>query len=916
MLARCSVFLLAFLALTWAAEQPTAGQDAAASNDEQPKEIDLANFKVDASKMPNKTRLIEYEYLYKSHTMLYENSVYSKHKVDVAIEAKFKFETIHHDPRGRVLARYELTECVSGPCDSDTPAFYLDYIQGGNNLKGLYVKLNSPDQKVNWNVVMAIIYGVYSPAVSGAGDRQNVNTPFGLCSFTFGRPQDKRFTRKIDNCHIGGERNQSLVDGTIVHSYKQDVLYIQNTKHDADIVLTEIKEKFEIRSPLHKGYTMFVDARTDLEMMNRTRKYILRHCPYGTLTGECATDIFGATFLGSDWREIKKNINMGLSVPSNFEKTVAVYRDHLYEMGDSETCDKHSKFFGNMVKAAVEASEVELEAALHKPENDIIMTPLAQVLASVGSVEALNVGKKVLTTEAPDVLVAFVRALAFTTRVSDAFNKIVVDWRKEVCTAGENKELCDELSFTVATLLRRKCELTTSNLNACNKGKDQLVNEFVDELIACKDDDCAAQSMKILVNLPLEQSFNYALSHVCNPIHNAKSSEAALKLLSLRNPEKHDSALIKKLVKIFRNVCQRESTRTESLLALDILLNSVPLHQTIGTYLLRSESTHPVDQEKWAYFYDAINATRFRTEKVDDYWRLLRNFRVFRPNWAQRSLIATSNARSTKATHVGPLTVFFDSREEFESGGLFKRSEFDVDMLFGLNRLTHLFELNLDSTGLAASLGDSETDGSNGEEQELSASAQLTLLNHRSPDRVFFNGYSDLMSAVWGADGHTAKLHEDNIVFRHFTNSLPLISGVALKWNMMGAASMKIFGSMEVSLWNRDSNTDVFTNVSIAIDNSFELFNGKGSLGRSASSFGVVGSVNINTKAEFLAEPYVNCITTSRGATQILRTYYYKNGANPGMKFTREMLVPGSTFAGSAKKTQSCRHFYLKEIEF
>ncbi|TMS39281.1 hypothetical protein L596_005830 [Steinernema carpocapsae] len=921
MLDRRSVFVIALLALAWAAEEkaPVAEEVQTATEAQKPKAIDIGNLG-NAGEMPTKTRLIQYEYNYKGVTSMYESSTYSKHKTEVGIEAKFMYETLHHDPRGRVLARYELLECISGPCNMKVPVFYLDYVQGGNNLMGLYVKLDSPDDKVYWNLISAIIYGIYSPAIGGAGDRQNVNTPFGLCNFVFGRPQDKRFSRKINNCHIGGERNQSLIDGALLHNYNQDILYIQNTKHDADIVLTEISEKFEVRSPLHKKFSMIVEATTNLEMMNRTRRYVDRYCPYGTLTGDCAAQFFNATFLGSNWREIKKNIVMDVPHPAKFEKTVQVYRDHLYEMGDSETCNQHSKLFGEMVKTAVEASEAELEAALHKPENDIIMTPLAQVLASVGSVEALNVGKNVLSTEAPDVLVPFVRALAFTTRITDPMLSIVKTWRHEIC--AESKEnLCAELSYTFATLLRRRCEQTTSNMNACNKGKDQLVNEFIDELTACSDDKCTLESLKILINLPVDAAFNLSLSAICNADHTSKVSEAALKLLALRAPDKHDSATIKKLVRVFRNVCQRQSSRSESLLALDILLKSVPTHQSIGTYLLRSETNNPDDQEKWAYFYDAINATRAKLEKVDEYWRLLRNFRVFRPNWAQRSLIASSNAQNIRAADLGTFKIFFDSREEFANGGLFKRSVFDVDMLFGLNRLSHLFQLNLDSTGLAESLGGSEDEGEDEqdkdkEEEEMSASAQLMLLNHRSPDRVFFEGYSELMSVVWGANGASAKLHEDNVVFRHFTNSLPLISGVCLKWNAIGAMSMKIFGSMEVSLWNRDSNTDVTTNVSISLDNSFEVFNQDESLARASSSLGVVGSVAINTKAEFLEEPYKNCITPSRGNTQIIREYKYKDGKKPGMTLTREMVAPGNTYASSAAKTAVCRHFYDGELTF
>lgn len=61
------------------------------------------------------------------------------------------------------------------------PDVYVNFIQGGNNLEGLYVTtttttttLNEKNWKVNWNVLFAIVYTIMTPAKIGAGDEQNV----------------------------------------------------------------------------------------------------------------------------------------------------------------------------------------------------------------------------------------------------------------------------------------------------------------------------------------------------------------------------------------------------------------------------------------------------------------------------------------------------------------------------------------------------------------------------------------------------------------------------------------------------------------------------------------------------------------------------------------------------------------------
>ncbi|VDD89802.1 unnamed protein product, partial [Enterobius vermicularis] len=104
------------------------------------------------------------------------------------------------------------------------PEVFVDFIQGGNNLEGLYVKLED-GEKPEWNLLLAIIHSINTPAIPGGGDEQNVATPYGFCHYRFSKPRDKRFRRQMDRCTFEGISNHSLLSGMTLHSYKQDIMY-------------------------------------------------------------------------------------------------------------------------------------------------------------------------------------------------------------------------------------------------------------------------------------------------------------------------------------------------------------------------------------------------------------------------------------------------------------------------------------------------------------------------------------------------------------------------------------------------------------------------------------------------------------------------------------------------------------------
>uniref|UniRef100_A0A0N5AZG7 Chromo domain-containing protein n=1 Tax=Syphacia muris TaxID=451379 RepID=A0A0N5AZG7_9BILA len=71
------------------------------------------------------------------------------------------------------LDSLQFKKCISGPCNYHIPDIYVDFIQGGNNLEGLYMILKD-GQQAHWNPLLAILHSVNTPAAPGRGDEQNV----------------------------------------------------------------------------------------------------------------------------------------------------------------------------------------------------------------------------------------------------------------------------------------------------------------------------------------------------------------------------------------------------------------------------------------------------------------------------------------------------------------------------------------------------------------------------------------------------------------------------------------------------------------------------------------------------------------------------------------------------------------------
>uniref|UniRef100_A0A0N5AZG8 Vitellogenin domain-containing protein n=1 Tax=Syphacia muris TaxID=451379 RepID=A0A0N5AZG8_9BILA len=245
---------------------------------------------------------------------------------------------------------------------------------------------------------------------------------------------------------------------------------------------------------------------------------------------------------------------------------------------------------------------------------------LIDALATAGTVQAHNVARRRFTETQPGLLKRYLQALAWTTNINEAIIKDLQQWYSKCHSAGESQQICLQVGYTLASMLRRYCHSSTSQKNACIKGKYQILNKFLGKLMECDDIQCHKNSLNILLNFPVETSLNYAARFICSNENGTNSVQRiALKLLAELPTEKISGKVLKKVMQVFRNSCPLPQTTTDQTLATEVLLNAVPQHSTVGPFLLRMESTCPKNNERWAFFYDNLAVRRRIDELVPVY---------------------------------------------------------------------------------------------------------------------------------------------------------------------------------------------------------------------------------------------------------------------------------------------------------
>ncbi|GMR48955.1 hypothetical protein PMAYCL1PPCAC_19150, partial [Pristionchus mayeri] len=863
----------------------------------------------------NETRSLHYDYTFLSETVMYDVLDNKLDAPSIFINASLTFDILHHG-NGDILAVWQMTECFSGNCGSPPPV-WVNFRQGGNNLNEVYIdKEDVPeDYQPRWNFLYAIAHTIYTPADAGEGDEQYTKSPYGLCDVQFSRPDDKVFRRIIKGCDLQGSTNTTRIDGLFASKYKHEAHYIQNVKRDADIVIIETIEELGLSSPFDEKFGILVETRSRMEMTNRTFRVVKRMCELGYDADKCATE----TGLRKVGDRLYENVDLKREhekqhQEQQFAKSLVNLRG-LYSDDKSWTED-HAAAFGSLLIAAKKIDGAErISKELLESDNYDIREVLATALGALGGVDAVKAARETIYSEESGLTRLgghFLFGLAHHTHApSDKFLKEIMYWLRDTPSSSS---LHWDIANTLATVLHRDCERTVSSRNACEKGKRQIVAKFVEELTDCKDDEtCIEKALEVLVNLPTPTTVAFATPHLC-------SSSPSIQLRSVQliaRAPKHfyNSELTRALLPVFRNTCPSPSSTIASMTALNAMLKSIPESQTAGTLILRTESLDsPQDQELWSFLYDAVAVSRQFDSAKDSFWSKLRSFRVFRPNYAQRSLVADSNAFAADIAEFSSFRGRLSSASEF-SKGVFRGSNILVSAVDTGVKVAPpqwpLFELQVESSGLESYVDPEQpmTDLTNPK-----GILRLSLLSHSLPAFTVFDGHQAMMSAAMNANGQTIRVFESTVPLRTFSAVYPLLSGLSISLDAAAVTAFRLFGSCEISLWNRESVGEIHVNSSTALTASASIIGNGESRQRFESKLSFITGVTSRTESKFAAKPYRFCVNMGNDANVVsLSTLRVDEvpSEEPKVTTTRSSRsLPGhSWFLGEAMRKQ-CRAYY------
>ncbi|GMT26043.1 hypothetical protein PFISCL1PPCAC_17340, partial [Pristionchus fissidentatus] len=808
----------------------------------------------------NETRSLHFDYTYFSETVMYDQLENKADSPSIYINASLTFDILHHG-NGDVIAVWMLNECFSNNCGTPPPV-WVNFRRGGNNINEVFVDNEDvpADYVPRWNFLYAVAHTIYTPVDAGEGDEQYTKTPYGMCSVAFSRPEDKRFRRQMTKCDLKGSTNTTRVDGLLATRYRQDVHYVQNTKVDADIVIIETVEELGLSSPFNDQFGIIVETRSHMEMTNRTFRVTKRLCELGHDTEKCAVDI-GLRKVGD---RLYENVDMKRAYETEYQKdqfvqTLTALRG-IHVKDDAWTED-HAAAVADLVLIVkkLESPSAAIAAALVDDANYDIRAVLATVLGSLGGADAVKTAREVIYSEEHGLKrfsTHFLFGIAHHTHAqSDKFLKELMYWLRDTPTTSA---LHWEIANTVATVLYRDCDRSVSARNQCDKGKRPILNKFIEDLTACSDDDCIEKVLEVLINLPSPTTVSFAKTHLCSASQSIQLKAA--QLIAKAPQSLYNTELTYALLRVFRNTCPSPSSTTASMTALNAMIKSIPESQTAGTLILRTESiASPADQELWSYLYDAIAVSRQFDVTKDEFWSTLRSFRVFRPNYAQRSLTADSNAFAADIADFAGFRGRLRSSSEFASG-ILRGSNVQMSAVKGVNNKASewpLFELQLETSGLESYVDSSHpmSDVTNPK-----ASLRLSLLSHALPAFTVFDGHQAMMSAAMNANGQKIRVFESSIPLRTFSTVYPLLSGLSVSLDAAVVTTVRLFGSSEISLWNRESVSEIFVNTTSSITGSASIIQDGVEKQRLDGKLSLITGIQSKTEAKFASKPYRFCV--------------------------------------------------------
>jgi len=209
---------------------------------------------------------------------------------------------------------------------------------------------------------------------------------------------------------------------------------------------------------------------------------------------------------------------------------------------------------------------------------------------------------------------------------------------------------------------------------------------------------------------------------------------------------------------------------------------------------------------------------------------------------------------------------------ELLKGKLPKETNFNVEL--GSHQVVQdIVNVGLFARGLKSFAGGSDEDSEDssaneidtegGEEEESAlAGMSLQVLGNQLRPFLFFRSTTELMGHMWSGTGsELTPVFRSNLLLADYYDVRPLINGFIVEQNLRGMLSLDLSDKVQVSLWNRNSHSNVQTTGAILFQGSQEIHTtDRKTAARKFFSFGSESMLNFITDFDFYNNPYRICI--------------------------------------------------------
>ncbi|CAN0437079.1 unnamed protein product [Lampetra planeri] len=280
-------------------------------------------------------------------------------------------------------------------------------------------------------------------------------------------------------------------------------------------------------------------------------------------------------------------------------------------------------------------------------------------------------------------------------------------------------------------------------------------------------------------------------------------------------------------------------------------------------------------------------------------------------NYDRFSKTGSSSAYSGFMSKTKDMTSTYSLNILYSNSGMLRKSNMNM-FLFSHEAQLHSVQVSLEAQGLEGLIAATPDEG----EEDLDSMAGMApiLFDVQLRPITFFHGYGDLMAKMWDATGEPTSAVKGIILLIDHSQDLSLPSGLRADVEFQGSLAIDISGSMDVSLWHRESKTIVRNKGALMLSGVVSVALGHLQVNSELSAEAAAG-MDFTTTVKFNSYPFLVCMQMEKD-TFPFREVLTQSEKVSGLKIQysvrkgRSILIPGSEFPLHQDNSAMCRRMH------